>query len=186
MLWWTEWVYSAYRKSSVLYQSLIPIKLDCTAPVREWPQPGRSNEALWQELCLPRLSLGMSPSLVHQCYPQSIDTTSLISKKYCTEGVSEGKWSVDCSYGKETPSGQFDESQRLPYVERTIYCSSSVSAMSWRALWLNSLDSSHGQFDDTFILTWETYCETMSFFCKLQYSGQGKQITVWNTKHVES
>lgn len=165
----------------MVYQSLIPIKLDCTTPVREWLQPGCSNEVLWQKLCLPRLSLGMSPSLIHQCYPQSIDTTSLISRKYCTEGVSEGKWSVDSSYGKETLSGQFDESQRLPYIERSIYCS--VSAKSWRALWFNSLDTSHGQFDDTFILTWETYCET-SFFCTLQYSGQGKQITVSNTKHV--
>lgn len=57
MPWWTEWVYSACRKSSVLYQSLIPIKLDCTAPVREWLQPGCSNEAFWQELCLPRLAV---------------------------------------------------------------------------------------------------------------------------------
>lgn len=131
------------------------------------------------------LSLGMSPH-IHQRYPQSIDTTSLISKKYCTERVSEGKWSMGRSYDKETPSGQFDESQRLPYIEKSIYCSSSLSAKSWRALWLNSLDSSHCQFDDTFILTWETYCEAMSFFCMLQYSGQEKQITASNIKRVES
>lgn len=174
--WWTEWVYSACQKSSVLCQPLCPIKLLCTAPVWKWLQIGCSNEKFWQEALLTQTYCHLNCLLtqhIHQHYPQST-YTSFISKKSTVQEFQKrnNQWAMNMIKGHwmDTLRNQ----KRLFYTLKGEICTVPVSYLPSlkTASWLNSLGT------ETNLMLHLSSSEIMSSFCTLQTFGQEKQITI--------
>lgn len=135
--WWAEWVCAACWKSSMLYQSMNPIKLEYTAPVQQWFHTGCSNETFWQEALLTQSYCHLNCLLLtkhaHQHYPQNISAASSVTKISAQKEFQKGSNPKTITMIKGHWMGNLRNQKRL-----FMHCSSFLPAKSLTAFWLNS------------------------------------------------